>query len=619
MNDRQFNTPLRPAKRLGNVVHFLRKEQRVFIALLVMAVAFVALGFAMHTAPFSPLYGPSSGGWMEPVLFLLGMAVILGAVGYLVISWFILPSEYLISSLRAKSRGEKVPPVQRLPQTWRPWNHALSLVFQKTDELLMEVQEKNIQLDEQINLINRFSWVYERNDELTREIQERNKDLKAEIEERKRTAEELRLHRDHLDELVQERTRDIVRINKELEIAVTKANELARRADEANQAKSQFLANMSHEIRTPMNAVIGFTDMLKDTDLDETQKDFVGTIKQSGESLLALINDVLDFSKIEAGEFDLNEVVFSPEQTIQSVCELIRPRIGDKKLNILCNISTNRCPRVKGDEPRFRQVLINLMGNAAKFTNTGEIEIGFSIDEETSDQVLLHTVIRDTGIGIAENELESIFEPFRQADGTSTRRYGGTGLGLSICRQISKMMKGNVWAESRPSKGSTFHFTACFVKVQEAEPPKDGSDFRPGRQMAEGNGSEGQNPLRLLIAEDNKVNQKLVRMMLTKAGFQVDIASDGLEAVNRLLERPDDFDLVLMDIQMPVKDGFEATAAIREAGFRQLPIIAMTAHAMKGYRQKCIAAGMNDYVTKPIKKEEIISVIKRHMERVIRT
>ena len=270
-------------------------------------------------------------------------------------------------------------------------------------------------------------------------------------------------------------------------------------------------------------------------------------------------------------------------------------------------------PHVKGDETRFRQVLINLMGNAPKFTESGVIELHLSLDQETSEQVLMHTSIRDTGIGIPAEKLATIFEPFRQADGSSTRKYGGTGLGLSICKQISLMMDGDVWVESVVSKGSTFHFTAWFLKAEEKDIKQVSADFPAGKQMGTQDDGAGESPVRILITEDNKVNQKLAKMMLTKAGFKVDIASNGQEAVNILLEKPKDFDLVFMDIQMPVMDGFQATAAIRKAGLYNLPIVAMTAHAMKGYRQKCIEAGMDDYVTKPIKRDEVIAVIEKQM------
>ena len=545
---------------------------------------------------------------------------------------------------------------------------------------------------------------------------------------------------------------NLKRTNQELCVAIERANILAREAKEASKAKTFFLASMSHEIRTPLNGIVGYTDMLMDTPLNEEQKSFLKNAKFSCDMLLSVVNDILDFSKVEAGKLTLENIGFDPEVLCFDTIDVVRTKVDESKVELLCSVADSVPGQVMGDPHRFRQVLINLLGNAVKFTREGSIKL--CIDSEEVDQNFSKLTVRiqDTGIGIAKDKLEEIFMPFIQSENDITNRFGGTGLGLAISKNIAHRMGGDVWAESSGKNGSTFYFTSCFkiaenktvqrvrpaelegkkvllsttsdetckivshelelvgIKVSHvtftelesflSERPHDffdiaiidfgkivnfvpddfmrnitmirsktsGLDFIacsipvPGiadmfhkagfkgflpkpvsrtklfEMISFVIGMEGKNiqdkeykpPIvtthslsenkkyaaSILLVEDNLVNQKMTILMLSKAGYMIDIASDGKEAVEKYTSNPDAYDLIFMDINMPKMDGFEATKLIRSfekrnAVVKKIPILALTANVLDDFKRKCVKAGMDDFLTKPIKRDVVFHAIQK--------
>jgi signal transduction histidine kinase/CheY-like chemotaxis protein len=388
-----------------------------------------------------------------------------------------------------------------------------------------------------------------------------------------------------------------IKIEQQLRIAQEKAQQ-------SGIMKEQFMANMSHEIRTPMNAIIGFASLLGKSKLDDKQREQLNAIQQSGENLLNIINDILDFSKIEEGMIRIEKIPFSPAALLHSINIMFSQKANDKRIQLEFNSRSELPPAVIGDPTRLTQILANLINNALKFTNEGRISVQTELLKDENEDVTIQFTVKDTGIGIPKDKLTEIFERFTQADTDTTRKYGGSGLGLHIVKRMVELQGGSISVESAEGLGSSFSFLIPYKKASDAVRRETGQQM-PARLKTK---------INILVAEDNILNQELAASLLSQWGFEFDIVKNGKEVIEKLEQK--EYDLALMDIQMPEMNGYKTAEYIRQNLHLNLPIIAMTAHVMPGEKDKCISYGMTDYISKPIRENELYSLIAKYTKNV---
>jgi signal transduction histidine kinase/CheY-like chemotaxis protein len=428
------------------------------------------------------------------------------------------------------------------------------------------------------------------------------KNLKLHIDKRNVAERELRQHRDNLEETVQERT-------VELQENIERSETLRHEAEDANEAKSQFLANMSHEIRTPMNAIMGFSDILAGEDVNDDQKNYVNVIRESGKHLLMVIDDILDFSKIEAGKVSMESRDSSIQHILDAIESMVHAKTKEKGLEFRINTGDDVPANIVTDPDRLKQCLINLAGNAVKFTHDGHVHINVSL-EEKDEKTYIRFDVEDTGIGVPENMQDKIFESFTQADESHTREYGGTGLGLAITKRLTHLLGGELTLTSQRGTGSVFSLTAPTNVDVKDQPLLSRNVVNDQTHSGAEKTKSAELSGRVLVAEDVLDNQRLITVLLNRMGLDVTIAPDGEQALQTALS--EEFDIILMDIQMPKMNGFDVTRQLKNKGITT-PVIALTAKAMKGDKQKCLEAGCDDYMCKPIDRDRLQKILCKHL------